>query len=193
MDHLITYLLSFRTISEEDQQTLLHSFESVKFKQGEYLSHAGTVSNELYFINKGILKITVPREDEKEITYHFMKEHQLMGFLYSLYNGLPTEQSLQAVTEVDVLVINKEKLMSLFVQLPYFRNLLNEIAHLSMVDMINTRNAYLGCASSQRYQLLIDRQPEIALMVPLVDIASYLGITPQSLSRIRNKRAKGEQ
>lgn len=191
MDHFINYLQAFRSISEDDQQVLKRSFEAVHFKQGEYISHAGTVSNALYFINKGILKVTVPREDEKDITYYFMKEHQFMGFLYSLYNGLPTEQGLQSLTDAELLVCGREQLMSLFEQLPYFRDMLNEIAHLSMVDMINTRNAYLGCASSKRYQLFIDKQPEIALKVPLVDIASYLGITPQSLSRIRNKRAKG--
>jgi CRP-like cAMP-binding protein len=192
MDHLITYLLSFRAISKEDQQILLGSFKSVHFRQGEYLSHLGSVSNELYFINKGMLKITVSSEDEKDITYYFMTAHQFMGFLYSLYNGIPTEQGLQAVTDVEVLVISKEQLMVLFEQLTYFREMLNEIAFSSMVDMVNTRNTYLGCKSSQRYQLLIDRQPAIALTAPLVDIASYLGITPQSLSRIRNKRAKGK-
>jgi CRP-like cAMP-binding protein len=180
-NHLVNYLQQFKEISPEDAAIITHAFERKVYKQGESLVRAGDVVEELYFINKGILKITIQRE----ITYYFMKEHQFMSFLYSLYTNAPVEQSLFAVFDTEVLSVNKEQLFLLFDRLPYFKTLLDEIAHLSMVEMINVKNAYLGCDSSERYLLFLERQPEIALKVPQIDIASYLGITPQSLSRIR--------
>jgi hypothetical protein len=63
--------------------------------------------------------------------------------------------------------------------------LINQVTHQALLDKIAIRNAYLGQDSTTRYKTFMANQPEIASKVPLSDIASYLGITPQSLSRIR--------
>lgn len=190
-NHLIRYLLTFGELPGSDQQTITAAFETCHVKQGVYLSKAGELIDEIYFINSGILKYTLPRnEEERDITYYFMKEHQFAGFLYSLYNGVPAETNLMALVDAELLVINQERLLALFEQIPYLRRTLDSIAQFAMVDMVNTRNTYLGSTSARRYQLFLEKQPEIARLAPLIDVASYLGITPQSLSRIRNGLAR---
>jgi CRP-like cAMP-binding protein len=69
--------------------------------------------------------------------------------------------------------------------LPYLKQLIDQITQQALLDKIDLKNSYLGHDSTCRYKIFMTRQPDIALRVPLSDIASYLGITPQSLSRIR--------
>jgi CRP-like cAMP-binding protein len=66
--------------------------------------------------------------------------------------------------------------------------LIDRITYQRLLDKIQIRNAYLGQDSATRYKLFMEQEPDIALRVPLKDIASYLEITPQSLSRIRKQR-----
>ena len=186
-EHIIEYLNLFRKINDQDETLILNSFKKVQYKIGEHLSKPGEITSKLFFINKGILKITIPDEEERLITYFFLKEHQFMSFLYSLYGGLPTEQGLQAACGVEVLVIEKKGLLALYLEVPYLKELIDKIAYLAMVDMIKMKNSYLAGGSLKRYELFLKNQPEVALNVMQIDIASYLGIAPQSLSRIRKK------
>jgi len=78
--------------------------------------------------------------------------------------------------------------MDLYARLPYLRELIDGVIQKGLIEKINTRNAYLGLDSAARYQLFLSRQPEIATRVSLTDVASYLEVTPQSLSRIRRKK-----
>lgn len=186
-EQMISYLQRFRRIPDNDQERILNSFEKVTYKSGLHLSGPGQVADYLFFINKGILKITIPDEEERDIVYFFMKENQFMAFLYSLYGRIPAEQGLQAATDTEILRIERGKLYELYQEIPYLKELIDEIAHLSMVDMIHIKNLYLSGTSLKRYQLFLKQQPEVALHVAQIDIASYLGIAPQSLSRIRKK------
>jgi hypothetical protein len=73
----------------------------------------------------------------------------------------------------------------LYETIPYFKALIDGITQQALYDKIQIRNAYMGEDATTRYQKFMVRQPDIALRVPLSDVASYLGITQQSLSRIR--------
>jgi len=186
---IIQYLQVFRELPDQDAQAIANCFIRVTYKTGEYVSQPGEVASKLFFINKGILKVTLPDEEDRDITYFFLKEGQLTGFLYSLYDEIPAEQGLQAACDTEIYVIAIEKLYGLFQQLPYLRELIDKIAYLSMVDMIKIKNSYLTGDALKKYELFLKTQPEIALHVMQIDIASYLGITPQSLSRIRKNIA----
>jgi len=182
---LIEYLLSFGNISENEQIQIFSAFTKMSFKSGDRLTCAGEITKRLFFINKGILKITIPEDEISEITYYFLKEKQFISFLYSMYGNVPAEQSLQAACDTEVMMINKDDLYHLYEQLPYLKTMMSEISNLSMVNMVNLKNTYLSGNSSRKYSLFLKQEPEVALKIAQTDIASYLGITPQSLSRIR--------
>lgn len=182
---LIKYLLGFRDLPENEQVQIFSAFTRVCYKSGDRLTFAGEITSQLFFINKGILKITIPVDGYNDITYFFLTENRFVSFLYSMYENRPAEQGLQAVCDSEVMLISKDDLYQLYEQLPYLKTLINDISRRSIADMIIQRNTYLHGNSSQKYLLFLSQQPEIALSVPLTDIASYLGITPQSLSRIR--------
>lgn len=138
-----------------------------------------------FSIVSGILKITSINEKGNHVTQFFLKENQFCSILSSLNGNTPAEESIVTACECQLLVISKARLLLLYKQLPYFETLLKHITTQTLLSKIQTRNAYMGEDALTRYKKFIDRQPDIALRVPLVDVASYLGITPQSLSRIR--------
>ncbi|MBB6272469.1 CRP-like cAMP-binding protein [Pedobacter cryoconitis] len=186
--NLVSCLLQHRHISKEDQLLITAAFKLRKYKSGEWLLKADTVSGTLFFIDKGVLKITVPHPVEKDIVYYFMEEGQFMTFLYSMYGNIPAKQGLQAACDLEAHLISLEQLFQLYEKLPYLRALIDEIAQLSMAEMVTIKNLYLTGNALAKYELFLRKQPATASRVALTDIASYLGITPQSLSRIRKTR-----
>jgi CRP-like cAMP-binding protein len=182
---LISYLQLFRHLSEDEQQLIETAFVSKQFKEGDSLFESGKVCREMFFICEGILRIMATNEKGNEVTHFFLKENQFCTILNSFNNLIPAEESIVAACDAKVLVVSKSKLEQLYVTLPFLKELITQITQQALLDKIQIRNSYLGQDSSTRYQLFMMRQPEIALRVPLSEIASYLGITPQSLSRIR--------
>jgi len=94
-------------------------------------------------------------------------------------------EGIEAACNAELIVLKKQKLLGLYEKLPYLKELINGITTQALLEKIQIRNAYQGEAAAIRYKSFLLRQPDIALRVSLSDIASYLGITQQSLSRIR--------
>jgi CRP-like cAMP-binding protein len=184
-NQLITYLQFSKPISENDQAEIINAFEKKTYKEGDYLFEADHVIKHLFFICDGILRILVRNEQGNEITHFFLKEDHFCTILYSFNNQVVANESIRAACDTEVLVISKSKLMQLYDRLPFLKESIDHLTQQTLLEKINIRSTYLGYDSSTRYQLFLERQPEIARRVPLSDIASYLGITPQSLSRIR--------
>jgi CRP-like cAMP-binding protein len=182
---LIAFLLLFQSINEDDQQLISTAFTAKSFREGDYLFQSGHICKDLFFICKGVIRIVVQNGKGNEVTHFFLKENQFCTILNSFNNGVQAEESIQAACDTAVLSISKGRLLALYEKLPYLKSLIDQIMQQALLDKIQIRNAYLGHDSSERYRLFMIRQPEIALRVPLNDVASYLGITPQSLSRIR--------
>lgn len=186
MDHpLINFIKNIKPLADAEEKLLAETFELKKVKDGEYLFHAGKVCRELYFIADGVLRIFGLNEKGNEVTRSFLKENQFCSILHSFYNQDLAEDSIQAATYAEIYVASRQNLFELYEQLPYVKDLIDEINQQSMMRKIKMRNAYQGEDSASRYQLFLKLQPEIATRVSMNNIASYLGITPQSLSRIR--------
>ena len=139
----------------------------------------------MFFVCKGVVRIGSTNDKGVELTHHFYNENRLVSILQSFDNEVATEAFIQACCDVEVLSITKSDLLALYQQLPYMKALVNHQNQLNLMEKVNARNAYLGEEAEQRYNLFIKQNPDIALQISLKHIASYLGITPQSLSRIR--------
>jgi CRP-like cAMP-binding protein len=182
---LISFLKLFRDIPAGDEELIQAALETRSYKEGEYLFRAGNVCREMYFVANGVLRIMMLNEQGNEITYFFLKENQFCTILNSFNNNVVAHESISAACDVDVLVFTRSALTKLYEQLPYVKQLIDQISQQALLDKIDLKNSYLGNDSTTRYKMFMMRQPDIALRVSLSDIASYLGITPQSLSRIR--------
>lgn len=182
---LIAFLKLFHAIPAADEQLIIAATETRVYKEGDYLFHADNICREMYFICNGVLRIMVLNEHGNQVTYFFLKENQFCCILNSFNNNTIAHESISAACDVEVIVFSRASLTKLYVELPYLKPLIDQITQQALLDKIDLKNGYLGYDSTTRYKMFLMRQPEIALRVPLSDVASYLGITPQSLSRIR--------
>jgi CRP-like cAMP-binding protein len=182
---LVSFLKLFHDIPAGDEALILSATETRIYKEGDYLFHADNICREMYFVCNGVLRIMVLNEHGNQVTYFFLKENQFCTILNSFNNNTPAHESISAACDVEVLVFSRASLNKLYTQLPYLKALIDQITQQALLDKIDLKNGYLGYDSTTRYQMFLMRQPEIAMRVPLSDVASYLGITPQSLSRIR--------
>jgi CRP-like cAMP-binding protein len=162
---LLSYLQLFSPIPEADQQLISNAFQLRSLKEGE--------------------RIFAHTAEGKELTHFFLKENQFCTILNSFNNQVPAEESIEAACDAEILFIRRDALLELYKQLPYLKELITQIQQQALLDKIRIRNSYLGQDSTMQYKLFLIQQPDIATRVPLSDIASYLGVTPQSLSRIR--------
>jgi CRP-like cAMP-binding protein len=182
---LTSYVEALRFISEQEKAVLESCFQPIKMAEGDELFEGGKTCNQLFFICQGVLKIHSVSERGVDITHFFYKENQFCTILDSFDQGSFTEVKIQAACDGEVFQITKLKLHALYDNLPFMKAIIDKAMLQGLLDKVRLRNSYLGQEAAEQYKLFVAQQPEIALRVSVKDIASFLGITPQSLSRIR--------
>ena len=151
------------------------------------LLEEGKIADKLYFIRKGCLRLFFYNEG-KDITFQFFFEGDFVASFDSLYKGTPSLFSLESIEPSEVMFIKKEDFYNEIENNSSLRKVYEEkiierfsfYQHLFLSRIKNT--------PQQRYEELLKEYPNIIQRVPQHYIASYLGITPVSLSRIRNRR-----
>lgn len=182
---LLAYLQDFGAIPPTDHVTLLAAWHRRTAAEGEWLTSPHAVCEELFFIEQGVLRLVDQSGPGQEVTHSFRCEGQLCTLLTSFEQQVPTHLRIQAACPVQVLVISHARLAALNQQLPYLPQILLRLIRHELTEKLAMQRAYLGQDATARYRTLLARQPEVAQRVPQRMIASYLGITPQSLSRLR--------
>jgi len=185
---LLACLQQVGSLPAADHDRLLQAWQPRSVAAGESLLVAGTVCQEWYFVEQGILRLCTEPLRGPTVTHFFVPENQFCTVLASFESQLPADKSIQAVTAAQVLVLSKARLEALAQQLPYMTSLLARLIQQGLLAKLHLRQAYLGQDAATRYQTLLQRQPEVANRVPQHMLASYLQVTPQSLSRLRKAR-----
>lgn len=186
----ISSLRQFGAIPEEDVPLITAAFSTRAYQEGDILFRGGTVCREMFIIYDGVLRVAVTGEAGNEVTLFFIREHAICTILESFLHQTVAEERIIAACPVSVGVISKTQLDQVYQQLPYLSAIITRFSHHLLMHKISLRNSYLTMQdSSGRYRLFLEKQSDVALRVPLSSIASYLGITPQSLSRIRRNRS----
>jgi CRP-like cAMP-binding protein len=182
---LFNYLDLFQKITSKDKEIIRQNLEYKTVKEGEILLEDGKAANEIFFVCKGVLKIASVTDKGNEVIHFFFAENQFCTILKSFTEHTISTDRIQVACDAEVIVFQKKKLHFLYNALPYFEKLLDNIFQQSLLNKVELRNLYLGEDATARYQKFIVRQSNIASRVSQTDIASYLGIAKQSLSRIK--------
>ena len=185
MQHFHRFLNLFKEIPAADFELIGQYLQHRDIVPGQVLLQQGKTAKELFFVSTGILKIVSTSEKGNDVVQFFIKENKFCTILYSFNGGIIAHESIVAATPGELLVFSKTALDDLYAQLPYFKSLVESITQQALIDKIQARNMLMGEDATTRYHKFILQQPEVMLRVPLSDVASYLGITQQSLSRIR--------
>ncbi len=170
----------------EDEFCLIESkFEPFFVKKKKDFLRFGEVANNLAFIKSGCLRSYKIDAKGNENVIQIGLEDYWISDLYSFLTRTPSIMAIEALEDTEVLLLSFYNLERLYLDVPiierFFRKLF-EKAYLSSQDRINST---LSVSAEERYLNIIKSHPDIIRRVPLIHIASYLGITPESLSRIR--------
>lgn len=177
------------TVTQTGIDTIAGHFEEIEFSKNEYLLKQGKVSD-YYYLAEGFVRAFTFDTNGNEITTFFYPQDRVVFEASSFFLRQPSTEYLQAITDCKVYATNFEQLNLLFHSVPEFREfgramLVREFAayKLRTLSMINK-------SAEERYANLITDNSEIFQYAQLKHIASYLGITDTSLSRIRKEFAK---
>jgi CRP-like cAMP-binding protein len=186
MSALFQYFDQFNPLSEAAKVAIQGICTVQKIKKGQDLQPIGHTCRTIYFIQKGLARIYYFKDDI-DITESFALEHQIIARVESLFSGKPSRKGIQMLEDSEVVAINATKLFQLYDRFPDIERLFRKIFEAGYVETVNRIESLQFHSAEERYQDLLQHAPSILQRVPLKRIASYLGITPVSLSRIRAK------
>lgn len=176
----------FPSISEEEYIALQDIFIPQVFPKKIILSKPGRVAKELYFINKGSLRLYY-EIDGVDRTLFFAFENQFTGPCRSFMLEEPNHQIFETLEESELLAVKREPLWEALQKYPRLALLRSMIAEENLFITESIVSFLLLNSPEERYSNLIKHNPEILKRIPQYQIATYLGISPVSLSRIRKR------
>lgn len=178
-------------VATEEINQFLELWEYKKFKKNEFISSANEISQFSIFVLKGCLRQYEISEKGEEVIVYFAEERHFIGDLPSMRNKTPSIYYFQAIEDCELLTISAENWNIAFEKYSWWVS-----AHIAgyqkwatlLQQQIAAKNAKSG---EERYLQLLKDKPKLFQRVPQHFIASYLGINPETLSRIRKKIAQG--
>lgn len=187
MHQLRTYFTAYHDFSADDWQRIDAAFEPKTYRKGEFLLKAGQIDRYIWFIERGVLRIYEETKNGDEQTFYFMSSGQFVADIESFNQRLPTDGNIQVVTDCQMLAISYNAFQEIAGQISAWNSTIQRITEKALLEKVHKRSRLLYEDAQTRYQRLLIEQPEVAQQVPLGMIASYLGITLPSLSRLRKK------
>ncbi|WP_258099420.1 Crp/Fnr family transcriptional regulator [Marinoscillum pacificum] len=185
---LLDQLEAFNSVAKDDLDLIRSCFQVVQAKKGEILIHQGNLVHHLYFINSGYVRTFFLNENGEEFTTSLGEKGQMISSYEGFQRGVKSTESVQAMTDSTLLMVNKTDYDRVYREVnswPRFCSGFTEEAILRSGERLLDLQRL---SASERYEKLLKNRPNIAMNVPVKFLASYLGIQPQSLSRIRAQR-----
>ena len=184
-----SYLTKTAGISVKDADNLYESLEKKNFEKGDILLREGELCRHSFFVEKGLLRSYTLGEEGKEHVIQFAPENWFIVDRSSVYFNDPSEIYIEAVEDSRVVLID-ENFMGRAAKLDdAFGKFNDKLLHNHIRHIQKRLNLLLGASAEKRYLSFIEMYPDLLLRVPQWMIASYLGITPESLSRVRKELA----
>ena len=184
MTSLFQYFKKYNSLSQEAENAIEEICNIVTIKKGKDLQLIGQTCKTIYFINKGIARIYYFKE-ENDVTESFAFENNIIARVESLFTGTPSRKAIQILEDSELVAINSSQLFKLYDIFPGIERLFRKIFEAAYADTVHRIEGIQFHTAEERYKALLNEAPNILQRVPLKYVASYLGITQVSLSRIR--------
>ena len=187
MESLLLQIKNYTPISAELVSAIHTLFKEEKFTQNEFLLREHQQVRKLYFVNKGILR-TYYHHDGKDVTSWFYPENQFVTYWYGFYKQAHSHEYIEALDDSLVFGIDYVEYQKLIENHPQFERFARLLAEEQLAFLDAFYKGYMFMSAKDKYELLLSMFPDIELRVKLGHIASFLGISQETLSRIRKKR-----
>jgi len=185
MEALINYILQFGNLNQQQIDLVLSKATILELRKDEYFSEAGKVPKYTGFVLQGVFRFCYYNNKGEEITNNFVEENSFVVDYQKFESNVAASEYIQAVTDCKLLVFSKKDWNQLFNTIIDWDKIVSKIYQKCLLEAIDRRSPLISEDATTRYLSFIERFPSLANRVPLAYVASYLGITQQSLSRIR--------
>ncbi|WP_369817234.1 Crp/Fnr family transcriptional regulator [Pedobacter sp. Leaf194] len=182
---MIDYILRFGAITKQQIALAKSKAETIHLKKGEYFSEANKNAKQVGFIVEGVIRVCYYGKNGEEYTRCFVREERFVVDSVSFFNDTPSSEYVEAVTDCTLLVFSKRSFAELSVAISNWNDIFTRILTDALMKKVQDSNTMLNQDATTRYLKFLELFPNMANRVPLSMLASYLGITQSSLSRIR--------
>ncbi|OHX65429.1 Crp/Fnr family transcriptional regulator [Flammeovirga pacifica] len=187
MEELKNYLNHISVLGEETFNILQNYFEPIELKKHEFFIKEDSYAKQIGFLQKGIVRAFFVNNEGKEYNKQFFVGPSIIGAYSSLLTNQPNKIAQQALTDCQILVADFKKVEALYDKHHDLERLGRKIAEYYFLEK-EQKELEMGLLDAdKRYELMREKFPSIERIIPQYYIASYLGISPTQLSRIRKK------
>lgn len=185
-DRVKKFTHSIVDFSEEEWADKESRMQVRQIKKGDYLLREGEVCRHLGFINQGIFRV-FSMVNGKEITTNFFFDGSFISDYMSFVKQKPSGEYIQALTDSEITLTAYDDIQYIYETYTNWQKFGRLIAEKVFTSMYKRQQDFLFYSPTERYLKLMEKRPKVLLHIPQVYIASYLGITPEYLSRIRRE------
>ncbi len=172
---------------DEELGEIFHSHEKVHFQKGDFLLNEGKTANEYFVLEKGLARSYVNDFNGNEVTTHFSTENEIIIDVSSLFQRIPSQENIICITDCECWKLDFDTFQELFHKIPNLAEWGRAWMSQQLFEYKQRSVEMFTLSATKRYINLLEDKPQVVQFAPLKQIASYLGITDTSLSRIRKE------
>ena len=185
MDEFIAYLSQFGSLNPPQLDLIASKATPLSLRKDDYFLEAGHVTRQVGFVLDGVLRVCYYNKQGDDITRSFIEERHLVADLRALEYSLVSSEYVQAVTDCRLLVFAKHDWDELGHTMVGWSDIVHKMTSKHLMEKLARISPLVAQDATTRYLEFLEHCPRLAVRIPLSYLASFLGITPSSLSRIR--------
>ena len=174
-------------LTEEERELIENYLSLKKLRKRQYLLQEGDVCKSIAFVENGAMRLYNVKENGTEHIVHFALEGQFLADLYSFFVNEPSVYNIDAIEDSELVLITRTASDELRKLSPKYQEFIFQETSEAYIQLERRMTSVISLSLDERYQELITRYANIIQRVPQHMIASYMGLTPETLSRVRKR------
>jgi CRP-like cAMP-binding protein len=183
------FILDKVSLSEEECAEVLSFYKPMELSRHQILLSEGEPSRKMYFVVNGCLRVFFIKEDGSEVTRRIVFENAFSTTLVGFITGKPSLEYTQALEPTSLCYITQEDFYGLLARIPKWETFYRKYLETAYVTNTNRLMSFITQDAGERYKSLLAEAPEIIQRLPNRIVASYLNVSPETLSRLKSRRA----
>ncbi|WP_312991802.1 Crp/Fnr family transcriptional regulator [Chryseobacterium flavum] len=172
---------------QEELDEIFQAHEKKSFQKGDFILEESKTANEYYILESGLARSFVNDFNGNEVTTHFFVENEVIIEVSSLFQRIPSQENIVCITDCECWKCDYNTFQDLFHKIPNLREWGRAWMSKELFDYKQRSVEMFTLSATKRYLNLLEQKPKVVQFAPLKQIASYLGVTDTSLSRIRKE------